>query len=76
MQAPRIELLEAKTLVGMHVAMSLIDDTTSELFRRFMPRRREIKHKVDASNYCIKVYGDSHSFENFTDTTEFGVRSR
>ncbi|MCH2355693.1 MAG: GyrI-like domain-containing protein [Pseudomonadales bacterium] len=71
MQAPRIELLEEKTLVGMHVTMNLIDDTTSELFRRFMPRRGEIKHKLDASNYCIKAYEDAHSFENFTGATKF-----
>jgi len=42
----RIETLGEMPVVGMRMTMSFANDRTAELWRSFMPRRREIVHAV------------------------------
>lgn len=60
---PRIELLEEKRLVGMHLKMSLTENRTGELWRSFMPRRREIGTIKNNNLYSIQVYPEAFSPE-------------
>lgn len=45
--------------------MSLSDDKTVELWRSFMPKRKEIKNIIDSVLYSVQVYG-SFYFEEFS----------
>lgn len=59
---PRIETIAAKKLVGKRMRMSLTANTTSELFRSFMPFRKAIPHHVGTDVICMQVYDDLKSF--------------
>lgn len=67
---PRIEELTEKKLVGKHMTMSLTDNKTAELWRSFMPRRKEIENSVGTDLYSLQVYGDSY-FRDFNPGAEF-----
>lgn len=53
---PRIEQLAEKLLVGMHQSMSYANNSTPELWRRFMPRKKEIVNSLDSNLYSIQFY--------------------
>lgn len=63
----QIVQLDPKLLVGMHASMSLSEDATPQLWRNFMPRRGEIKHRLDRRHISMSIYGDSQPFQ--PDTT-------
>ena len=69
--APRIEILGSKKLVGQQVRMRLSDDKTSELWRGFMPRKREILFPVSTDLFCLQVFDDSLEFKDYNQHTEF-----
>ncbi len=48
--------------------MSITDDTTSELFRSFMPLRKTIADQIGTDVICMQVYDD---FKSFTPDTLF-----
>jgi len=50
----------AKKLVGQRMQMSLSDNRTAELWRRFLPRRREIQHYTGTALYSVEVYDDQY----------------
>jgi AraC family transcriptional regulator len=68
---PRIETLKAKKLVGKKLKMSLADNKTGELWRSFMPRRREIKNNLNSELFSMQVYDPSYDFKNFNPAAEF-----
>lgn len=53
---PRIETLVEKRLIGKRVIMSFSENKDLELWRGFMPRRKEIQNSVGTELYCIQVY--------------------
>lgn len=67
---PRIEELAEKKLVGKHMNMSLADNRTTELWRSFMPRRKEIENAVGTDLFSLQVYSDYY-FRDFDPSTEF-----
>lgn len=67
---PRIEIFKEKKLVGQRMKMSLTDNKTAELWKRFMPRRNEIQAQVSNDLYCIQVY-DSQYFAQFDTASSF-----
>lgn len=67
---PRIEQLTEKKLIGKRVTLSLSNNTTGELWRSFMPRRKEILNNIGTELYSMQVYGPLH-FENFNPNAEF-----
>jgi AraC family transcriptional regulator len=67
---PRIETLPEKKLIGNKIRMSFSDNKTTELWRSFMPRRKEIKNNVGLELYSIEIYG-SQFFDNFDPYAEF-----
>ena len=67
---PRIETLAEKKLVGNRMLMSLSDNKTAELWRNFMPGRKEIKNSIGTELYSVQVYHQLY-FTNFNPNTEF-----
>jgi len=67
---PRIETLNEKKLVGKRMRMSFSQNKTFELWRGFMPRRKEITNNIGSELYSLEVY-DSLFFNHFTPDKEF-----
>lgn len=67
---PRVEILKEKKLIGKRMVMSLSDNKTGDLWRSFMPGRKEIKNNLGTELYSMQMYDDLY-FDNFNPTTEF-----
>jgi AraC family transcriptional regulator len=67
---PRIENLKEKKLVGNQLTMSLANNKTGELWKSFMPRRREITNNLTNDLISMQVYKPTH-FVDFKPTNEF-----
>jgi AraC family transcriptional regulator len=67
---PRIETLPGKKLIGMRLPMSLAHNKTAELWRSFMPRRREILNPLTSDLISMQVYAPSY-FDTFNPGNEF-----
>jgi AraC family transcriptional regulator len=62
---PRIERLSEKKLIGKKLKMSFANNRTPELWRSFMPRRKEIKNAVGTDLFNVQNYGNINPFEDF-----------
>jgi AraC family transcriptional regulator len=62
---PSIQLLPEKKLIGKRVRISLTDNKTFELWKSFMPHRKEIKNNLSSELFSIQVYDQSYDFKNF-----------
>ena len=60
MLKPTIENIEAKKLIGMALNMSVEENKTGDLFRSFMPRRREIAHLHTPYTFDLRVYPEGY----------------
>jgi AraC family transcriptional regulator len=67
----RISLQSDKLLVGIAAKMSIGSDATSNLWQRFMPRRKEIQNAVGEVLYCVQSFSESDGFVSFTPETVF-----
>lgn len=67
---PRIETSPEKKLIGRKMTMSLSNDRTDELWKSFMPGRKEIQSVVGSAFYSIKVYEPLY-FDDFKPGKEF-----
>ena len=67
----RISPSSDKLLVGMATKMSVASDGTPSLWRRFMPRRKEIQNTLGEALYSVQNFSESAGFENFTPDTVF-----
>jgi AraC family transcriptional regulator len=67
---PRIETLTERKLVGKRMTMSFSNNKTFELWRSFMPRRKEIRNSVGTDLYSIEVYAPSY-WDSFNPDAEF-----
>lgn len=65
-----MENITGKKLVGQRIRMSVADNRTGELWRNFMPRRKEIVNSVGSALYSIEVY-DPLYFTDFNPQTTF-----
>jgi AraC family transcriptional regulator len=61
---PRIETLVGKKIIGKRMVMSLADNKTGDLWRSFVPRRREIRNNVNAEFISMQVYDQPVDFSN------------
>lgn len=62
---PIIKTVSEKKLVGAKIKMCMAENKTFELWRSFMPRRKEIKNNVNAELISMQVYDASFNFKNF-----------
>lgn len=67
---PRIETLPEKKFVGKRMRMSFSKNKTYDLWRNFMPRRREIKNNISVDLFSIEIY-PRQFFDNFNPDAEF-----
>lgn len=66
---PRIETLPEKKLVGQRMRMTLASNKTGELWRNFMPRRKEIK-SVTSNLFSMQVYNQPMDVGNINQEFE------
>ena len=52
------------------MTMSFVDNKTADLWRSFMPRRKEIENNIGPDLYSIQIYG-SLFFHKFNPNAEF-----
>jgi AraC family transcriptional regulator len=67
---PEIRTLSARKLVGKRIRMSYSNNRTSELWRSFMPRRKEIRNTSGSDLYSLEVY-EAAFFDNFNSAREY-----
>jgi AraC family transcriptional regulator len=67
---PEIKILPEKKLIGKRMIMSFANNKTFELWRKFMPFRKEIKNNIGSELYSIQIYEPSF-FNNFDPDREF-----
>lgn len=67
---PRIETLNEKKLVGKQLTMSFDDYKAGELWKIFMPRRREITNNLTSDLISMTIYKPGH-FADFKTSNEF-----
>lgn len=68
---PRLVKLSPKYLVGLRLRTTMADNQTQVLWRSFMPRRKEIAHRIDDRFYSVQVFAPATMFQNFTPHTPF-----
>jgi AraC family transcriptional regulator len=67
---PRIETLNEKKIAGIRLTMSFANYKVGELWKSFMPRRKEITNNLTNELISLAVYKPTH-FANFNPTNEF-----
>jgi len=67
---PRIETLNERKLVGKRLRMSLAENRTAELWKGFMPKRKNITNNVTNDLISMSIYSPTY-FTEFRLTNEF-----
>jgi AraC family transcriptional regulator len=67
----RFETISEKRLIGNRLRMTFAENRTYELWRGFMPRRKEIKNNLNADLISMQVYNKSFDFVNFNPDKPF-----
>jgi len=67
---PRIKKLNEKKLIGIRLRMNLSNNRTGELWKSFIPRKREIQNNLTNDLISMQVYSPTH-FANFDPAAEF-----
>jgi AraC family transcriptional regulator len=67
----RIEKISEKKLVGNQVKMCYANNKTFELWRSFMPRRKEIHSRITSDLISMQAFDKTFNFKDFTLETEF-----
>jgi AraC family transcriptional regulator len=66
-----IKILPEKKLIGKRIRMSFVDNKTAELWRSFMPTRKEIKNNLTDELFSMQVYDQLPDFKNFNPHLSF-----
>lgn len=67
---PKIVHIEPKTLVGISMEMSIVNNKTRELWQQFMPLRQTIENRLNQDYYSLQVY-DPDYFQSFNPQKRF-----
>ena len=67
---PKIKTLKSKTLIGQSEKMSMLNNSTGNLFRKFMPRRKEILNPINNNTFDLRTYPKNY-FDHFDPSIEF-----
>lgn len=67
---PEIQILQEKKLIGKSIKMSLAYNKTADLWKSFMPVRKEIANNLSTVLFSLQVY-EKEYFENFNPDNEF-----
>ncbi|WP_425638883.1 GyrI-like domain-containing protein [Algoriphagus yeomjeoni] len=69
--APTIKNLPETLLVGKKVRMNFLNNRTQELWKSFMPRKKEILNSIGDDLYSVEVYDSLSYFDAFSPANEF-----
>ena len=64
-------MLPETLLIGKKVRMNFLNNKTQELWKSFMPRRKEILNSIGTDLYSVEVYDSPSYFDAFSPATEF-----
>lgn len=67
---PTIQTLASKTLIGLSISMSLVDNKTGQLWGQFGPRIQEIHHRTGEDKISLQVYPPNY-YTQFNPATPF-----
>ncbi len=67
---PKIETTNEKKLIGKRLIMSLVNNRTGELWKSFMPRRKEITNNLTNDLISMAIYKPT-PFAEFKPANEF-----
>ena len=70
MQPKIVEIGELK-LVGTKITTSFSENRTFELWGKFRPRVKEIKHRKNTDFHSVQIYQGELNYEEFTPFTMF-----
>jgi AraC family transcriptional regulator len=68
---PIIKILPTRKLIGKHLTMNIAGDRTSELWKSFMPVRKEIRNSVSTVLFSMQNYDKSFRIEDLDTNTVF-----
>ncbi len=68
---PIFKILKGKKLIGRRMKMSIAENRTFELWKSFMPERKNIKNSVGNDLYSVQIYGNHFDFKVFNPDEEF-----
>jgi AraC family transcriptional regulator len=71
MREPFIKILTERKLVGKKLTMTYSQNRTYELWRSFMPERKDIKNSVNNNLFSLQVYNESFDFSQFDNNKSF-----
>lgn len=66
----KIVEIEKRILIGYSIEMSLVENKTQEIWKKFMPRLKEITHAKSADLYSLQQYPQDY-YKNFSPLTLF-----
>jgi AraC family transcriptional regulator len=67
---PILKTIPEKKFIGQKTTMSLSSDKTQELWKKFMPRRNEVKNQIGIELYSFEIYPKNY-FERFSPIYDF-----
>ncbi len=67
---PRIEFIQDKRLIGLHLEMSLQTNKTGQLWANFIPRRQEITQVLSSNLISLQNYPPNY-FSHFSISNNF-----
>ncbi|TFV94149.1 AraC family transcriptional regulator [Algoriphagus kandeliae] len=67
---PRIEEISSKKMIGKKQIMSLANFQAGELWKNFIPKKKEILNPISKELYSISIYPTNY-FHDFQDENEF-----
>ncbi len=68
---PTIITLQEKKLVGSYARMSLTSDKTIDLWKSFMPLRKQITNNLGSDLYSLRIYDKNYNFQTIDLEQEF-----
>ncbi|MDR6238564.1 AraC family transcriptional regulator [Aureibacter tunicatorum] len=68
---PKIIEIEKRNFIGMNVLTSLANNKIPQLWRDFMPRKKEIENNINTGCYEIHPFDTGFKMENFTEDMKF-----
>ncbi len=67
---PEIKTIPEKKFIGQKMEISFLNNRTHELWKQFMPGKKEIKNSIGSELYSLDVYPESF-FEKFNPGNTF-----
>ena len=68
---PEIKTLQNTLLVGIRMRMSFAKNRTAELWQKFMPHKKAVKHVSGDELYSVEVFDNFDFFKKFDPDQEF-----